>query len=85
MVWNCSEGEGREAGTREEQAYRDGRAPARAALRCCRFLWSLRGDSHRELLETGVEVAEPGQPKRLGTDAFTASVLLECVLAELSL
>ena len=32
-----------------------------------------RGNSHREQRETVVEEAEPGQLKRLGTDAFTAS------------
>ena len=39
-----------------------------------------RGNSHREQRETVVEEAEPGQLKRLGTDAFTASCSEEVVV-----
>ena len=60
--------------------------PGGASRRCCKFSRSLRGDGYRELPERGVEGAEPGQPKSLGTDAFTASQVLEepAALAERS-
>jgi hypothetical protein len=38
------------------------------------FLSRQRATRHRELRGTGVEEAAPGQPKSLGTDAFTASL-----------
>ena len=41
------------------------------------FLSRQRATRHRELRGTGVEEAAPGQPKSLGTDAFTASLLTE--------
>ena len=62
--WSIPEGRNRKA----KQAY-DEEGESR---RCCKFSESLRGDS-REGLREVFQTDEPGQPKSLGTDAFTAS------------
>ena len=59
----------REGGTRASRLTTEGGA----SRRCCRFSESPRGGVSPRASERGREAEAPGQPKSLGTDAFTAS------------